>query len=283
MRSRSARVTACSFPLCVGVGTRIAGPSQAATLLSALGERDRALWAAAFYTGSAAASCVGCGGRTSISRRGPSRCAEHGPCRRRGSPKSAAGTRTVPIIPRLREHLVAQRLRTGGRGPVFPSTTGRPFDPESVQARADRAWAAGGLTRITQHECRHTFASLMIAAGVNVKALSTLLGHASITVTLDRYGHLLPGSEQEARRPPGRLPRAGLGGGALRSRSRAGRPWGSDGEAAHRSERSRAATNRSSAAAGSPRRSAAVAADSAERSGAGIEPTHRRATPADRF
>ena len=51
MRSRSARVTACSFPLCVGVGTRIAGPSQAATLLSALGERDRALWAAAFYTG----------------------------------------------------------------------------------------------------------------------------------------------------------------------------------------------------------------------------------------
>jgi integrase len=38
----------------------------------------------------------------------------------------------------------------------------------------------------------------MIATGVNVKALSTLMGHASITVTLDRYGHLLLGSEQEA-------------------------------------------------------------------------------------
>ena len=37
-----------------------------------------------------------------------------------------------------------------------------------------------------------------IAAGVNIKALSTLMGHASITVTLDRYGHLMPGSEQEA-------------------------------------------------------------------------------------
>jgi len=38
----------------------------------------------------------------------------------------------------------------------------------------------------------------MIAAGINPKALSTYMGHASITVTLDRYGHLLPGNEQQA-------------------------------------------------------------------------------------
>jgi integrase len=38
----------------------------------------------------------------------------------------------------------------------------------------------------------------MIAAGVNAKALSTFLGHASVTITLDRYGHLFPGSEREA-------------------------------------------------------------------------------------
>lgn len=38
----------------------------------------------------------------------------------------------------------------------------------------------------------------MIAAGVNAKALQTFMGHASITVTLDRYGHLFPGFEQEA-------------------------------------------------------------------------------------
>jgi integrase len=38
----------------------------------------------------------------------------------------------------------------------------------------------------------------MIAAGVNVKALSEFLGHASITITIDRYGHLLPGSHAEA-------------------------------------------------------------------------------------
>ena len=37
----------------------------------------------------------------------------------------------------------------------------------------------------------------MIAAGVNAKALSTFLGHSSISITLDRYGHLMPGNEQE--------------------------------------------------------------------------------------
>jgi len=38
----------------------------------------------------------------------------------------------------------------------------------------------------------------MIAAGVNAKALSTYMGHSSITITLDRYGHLMPGNENEA-------------------------------------------------------------------------------------
>jgi integrase len=48
------------------------------------------------------------------------------------------------------------------------------------------------------HECRHTFASLMIAAGVNAKALSSYMGHSSITITFDRYGHLMPGNEDAA-------------------------------------------------------------------------------------
>lgn len=51
---------------------------------------------------------------------------------------------------------------------------------------------------IALHECRYTFASLMIAAGVNAKALSAYMGHASVTITFDRYGHLMPGNEAEA-------------------------------------------------------------------------------------
>jgi integrase len=38
----------------------------------------------------------------------------------------------------------------------------------------------------------------MIAAGVNAKALSSYMGHASVTITYDRYGHLMPGNESEA-------------------------------------------------------------------------------------
>lgn len=67
-----------------------------------------------------------------------------------------------------------------------------------LQRRADKAWKEASLLRLTPHECRHTFASLMIAAGVNAKALSTFMGHAKIGITLDRYGHLMPGSEEEA-------------------------------------------------------------------------------------
>jgi hypothetical protein len=66
-------------------------------------------------------------------------------------------------------------------------------------ARADRrVCLLDRLEPIGLHECRHTFASLMIAAAVNAKALSTFLGHASVTITLDRYGHLFPGSGKEA-------------------------------------------------------------------------------------
>ncbi len=52
---------------------------------------------------------------------------------------------------------------------------------------------------ITLHECRHTFASLMIAAGENPKAIQTFMGHATIQMTFDRYGHLMPGSRDQAR------------------------------------------------------------------------------------
>ncbi len=51
---------------------------------------------------------------------------------------------------------------------------------------------------LTLPECRRTFASFMIAAGVNAKALSTYMGHANIAITMDRYGHLMPGNEADA-------------------------------------------------------------------------------------
>lgn len=115
--------------------------------------------------------------------------------------KSDAGRRRVPISAILRD-VLSERLAASGRAGterIFGLASGSgPFEPTKLTKRADKAWKAAKLDRITLHECRHTFASLMIAAGVNGKALQTFMGHANIGITLDRYGHLMPGSEAEA-------------------------------------------------------------------------------------
>ena len=117
--------------------------------------------------------------------------------------KSRAGRRKVPIAAILRDYLSEYLAANPERvrdldSLIFGRTESAPFTTTPFQDRADTAWRNAGLDRITLHECRHTFASLMIAAGVNAKALSTYMGHAKIAITMDRYGHLMPGSEEEA-------------------------------------------------------------------------------------
>jgi integrase len=100
----------------------------------------------------------------------------------------------VPIPTTLTRHLMAIRRRPAGL--VFGEE--HPFGYWHAMKRARRAWKDARLDPIGLHEARHTYASLMIAAGVNAKALSGYMGHASITTTLDRYGHLMPGNEDQA-------------------------------------------------------------------------------------
>jgi integrase len=64
-------------------------------------------------------------------------------------------------------------LAHGASGLFFGRTPDTPFRPTSVAKRAARAWKDAGLQPITLHEARHTFASMIIAARVNAKALST--------------------------------------------------------------------------------------------------------------
>jgi integrase len=114
--------------------------------------------------------------------------------------KSAAGKRKVPIPGALRDTVIEHVMSSGrARIPAHP----RPYrlrrlQREGVAGPRRHRVAQGGLNRITPHQCRHAYASLMIGAGVNAKALSTFMGHSSIQVTYDRYGHLLSGSEDEA-------------------------------------------------------------------------------------
>jgi integrase len=81
---------------------------------------------------------------------------------------------------------------------AFADKIGKPFQAATICRRADRIWEARSLGRLRLHQARHTYASFMIAAGVNAKALSSFMGHSSIKVTFDRYGHLMPGAEAEA-------------------------------------------------------------------------------------
>jgi integrase len=68
--------------------------------------------------------------------------------------------------------------------------------------RATAAWADVSLQRITLHECRHTFASMLMAAGYTIKEIMVFMGHADVQ-TVQRYIKLLP--QHGERNPVGRL------------------------------------------------------------------------------
>jgi len=193
--------TGLKLPAVRGRRDKIVAPEVAAAMLEALEPHDRALWATALYAGLRRGELLALMwedvelnvGRIRVSRSWD--VYE----RRDVGPKSAEGKRTVPMAGRLRAILLAHQVATGRReGLVFGMLPGRPFNPGKAHERAHAAWDAAGLERITLHDARHTYASLMIAAGVNAKALSSYMGHANISITLDRYGHLMPGNEDEA-------------------------------------------------------------------------------------
>jgi integrase len=177
---------------------RIASPVEAASLIAAVDETDRAVWATACYAGLRLGELQALRGEDVDLAAGVIRV-ERSWDKIEGviEPKSQAGRRTVPIVAALRVHLAAHKLRSGSDG-LFFGEGARPFRRDPLVARAAAAWKQAKLEPIGLHEARHTCASIFIAAGVNIKALSTYLGHASITITLDRYGHLMPGNEDEA-------------------------------------------------------------------------------------
>ena len=179
---------------------RIAEPGELSALLAALDDRHRVLWATAAYTGLRRGELQALRWQTVDLAAGILRV-EHSWDRVAGlvEPKSRTGRRKVPIPAALAPELVSHLARqSAGAEFVFEGPGGDPFDTSNAIRSAKRAWAGAGLKPLGFHECRHTYASLMIAAGVNAKALSTYLGHSSIMVTLDRYGHLMPGNEREA-------------------------------------------------------------------------------------
>ena len=181
---------------------RIPSAQEAQTLLAALPQADRPLWATAFYAGLRRGELQALRWRdvdlgASLIHVERSWDQEEGAI----EPKSRSSRRTVPLLAILRDYLDQHKLaaRSEGTALVFGRSVGRPFAPMAIGKRARRRWEAAKLKPITLHECRHTFASLLIDAGANPKAIQTFMGHSKIQTTFDTYGHLMPGSHDEVR------------------------------------------------------------------------------------
>jgi integrase len=183
-------------------GVEIIAPEVAAQLLAALPVEDRALWATALYAGLRYGELRALRWSAVDLAGGSIRVTESwDPKEGMIAPKTRNSQRTTPLPGVLRDYLMEHRI-AGGEPPadalVFGDASGRPFHAATIYRRADRAWEAQGMGRLRLHQARHTYASFMIAAGVNAKALSSFMGHSSIKVTFDLYGHLMPGTEAEA-------------------------------------------------------------------------------------
>jgi integrase len=189
------------LPAVRGRRERIASPNEAQRLLATLAERDRPVWATALYAGLRRGELMALRWEDVDLAAGVIRVERSYDDKDRVEiePKSRAGRRTVPIVGALRDVLVDHKARQAyDGGLVFGSSAGTPFVPSNLWRRAQRAWKHAGLDSIGLHEARHTFASVLIAAGVNAKAITTYMGHASIQTTYDLYGKLMPGAESEA-------------------------------------------------------------------------------------
>lgn len=179
----------------------IVTPGQATALLDVLPRGDRPLWATALFAGLRYGELRAlrwkdvdlAKGVISVRRSWDPKA---GPI----EPKSRKSRRTVPIPAALSDEFRDLRIRErefDPEGLVFGRTRSEPFHAATIYRRADEAWKSFALPAgsLRLHQARHTYASFMIAAGVNAKALSTYMGHSSIKVTFDVYGHLMPGSE----------------------------------------------------------------------------------------
>lgn len=134
-----------------------------------------------------------------------------------GAPKSAAGERDVPLAPMAINALKQQRLANanGPDGLVFPSDEGTPLNHQNI---INRIWnplqVAAGLYTIDAekkdedgnpvkrakyhfHALRHAAASLLIEQKLSPKRVQAIMGHSSITVTYDTYGHLFDDAEAD--------------------------------------------------------------------------------------
>ena len=201
------------LPASTGRRERIATPDEARRLIEALQPGDRALWATAIYAGLRHGELRALQVRdVDLERRRIEVQRSWDQYEGEIEPKSEKGTRPTIIAQPLHRLLAKHIQDTGREGAdlVFGDTSTKPFQSDPVNKRARKAWATAReqedhqnitgerIRPIGLQDCRHTAVSQMLDAGIRIDTVSKFVGHASITITIDRYGHLLPGGEANA-------------------------------------------------------------------------------------
>ncbi len=124
-------------------------------------------------------------------------------------PKTSRSRRAVSLPPtavallsglkvKQREQRQAVGLDWSESDYVFSNADGSWIDPDTISHSFSDIIKRAGLPHMRFHDLRHTHATLMLKQGVHPKVVSERLGHASITITLDTYSHVLPGLQEEA-------------------------------------------------------------------------------------
>ena len=119
--------------------------------------------------------------------------------------KTKNAYRTLPLSADAISVLMQQRRKTGNSEWVFPSPTGGPMSPDSVLHMLHRVLKRAGLPKVRFHDLRHTFATLALQNGVDIKTVSGMLGHFSAGFTLDTYAHVTTSAKREAAKTMGNI------------------------------------------------------------------------------
>jgi integrase len=115
--------------------------------------------------------------------------------------KTEASNRKIDLGPAMMKELKAWKLACppNDLDLIFPNEAGQPINHNNlVNRHFEPALIKAGLPRIRFHDLRHTFASLLIEQGENIKYIQSQLGHSSPTVTWNVYAHLMKSTNQEA-------------------------------------------------------------------------------------
>ena len=113
--------------------------------------------------------------------------------------------RPLPLSADAISVLKMQKCKVGNSEWVFPSPTGGPISPDSVLHMLQRVLKRAGLPRIRFHDLRHTFATMALQNGVDVKTVSSMLGHYSAGFTLDTYAHVTTDAQLKAAQTMGNI------------------------------------------------------------------------------